>query len=114
MNQVDRPGHVRVDHVAHFLEVLIKECMTETAPCIGQQRRYRPATDFFVEVVDALDGRQVRLDHIDLSTFPPKGRRRILKLRFIGSNKEVKTVLGALPGQFKPNSRGRASYDCEL
>ena len=54
MNQVDRPGHVRVDHVARVLEVLIKECMTETAPCVRKQRCYRPATDFFVELVDAL------------------------------------------------------------
>jgi hypothetical protein len=54
MNKVNRPGHVRVDHVARALEVLIKECMTETATCIGKQRCYRPAIDFFVELVDAL------------------------------------------------------------
>src|SRR5204863_6611253 len=101
----------RVDHVARVLEVLIKERMSETAPCIGKQRCYRPAADFFIELVDALGRGKVRLDRIHCSTFAPKLIRRAFELRFIGGNQQIKFVLGALPGELKPNSRGGARDD---
>ena len=49
------------------------------APCIGKQRCYRPAVDFFIELVDALGRGKVRLDryplfHLRAEVDPPRFR----------------------------------------
>ena len=110
-------------HITSFLK-LIGAQLEETsrgirsihhfAPCIGKQRCYRPAVDFFIELVDALGRGKVRLDryplfHLRAEVDPPRFRAPI-----DGGNQQIKFVLGALPGQLEPDSGRSASDDCKF
>ena len=88
--------------------------MTKTPPCIGKQRGYGPAADFFVELVDALGRGEVRLNRFHRATFAPKRICCTFELKLIGDNQQIKFGLGALSSQFEADSRRGARDDCKF
>src|SRR3954470_16119669 len=64
VDQVDRAGDVGVDDAAHLGEVLVEEALAEAAAGVGEERLDRPALRGGVELVYALERREVGLHSV--------------------------------------------------
>ncbi len=56
LHQVQRPGNVGVDDMAHRYEILVQEPVAQTATGVGEKNRDGPAADGGIQFVDPFDG----------------------------------------------------------
>ena len=113
LDQIDRPGDVRVDDVPRVLEVLIEKSVSQPMPGVGEQRVDRPAGCSGPELIDAVGRRQVRFDDGDLGAEATKAVSGRLNLRTIGGDQQIEAFLRADRSQFESDTRRGAGHDCE-
>src|SRR6185437_15241883 len=66
LNQSQRPGDIRVDHVSDFVEVLIEKRFPQSMPGIREQRLDRATVDRRHQLCHSFGSRQVRFDAVDV------------------------------------------------
>ena len=100
MQQVQRAGDVGVDDVAHVVEVLIEKAFSQPSAGIGEQRIDRAPSHGGINLIDTLQGRQIRLDRIDIGAKLAELLRRLVDGRLVGGDDQIEPVSGAFLGQF--------------
>src|SRR6185295_10583655 len=112
VNQIDRADDVGVDDVLGFQEVLIEKGLTEPVAGVGEQRIDVAPAKGHIQVIDAVDGRQIDLHSIDLGTERRKLRGGSIQ-GAIGGHDEIETVGRALARELEADTARRSSDDSE-
>jgi hypothetical protein len=103
VQQVQRAGDVRIDHVLDVLEILFQECLAQPVASVGEQRVHRPLRDQLHQAFDALLARQFALHRLD------GGAERAAILgclfqRLVGREHQIEAVLGTALGQVESDA----------
>lgn len=102
--QVDGAGHVCINDVPNLVEVLVQERPAEPVAGIGEQRLHRPAVDGRVELVDAIERRQVGFHGIDGCTQRAERLGTIVNGRLIGRDQQVEAATRGDDGEFEADA----------
>ena len=105
LHQIDRARDVRVDDVAHVLEVLIEKAVSQPMARIGEQRIDGPACRRGPQLIHARGRRQVCFDDGDVRAETAEAVGGGLNLRAIGGDQQIESLLRTDRGQFESDAR---------
>jgi hypothetical protein len=111
LNQVDRPGDVGVDDVAHVLELLVEEGAAEAVAGVGEQRVDGPALRRGVQLVDAVLRGEVDLDGVDSRARRPAEVGDLGQAGGVRRQQQVESVAGGDDRQLTTDAGRGAGHD---
>jgi hypothetical protein len=94
----NRPGNIRISHVADVFPILIEECATE--PSSSMRGDYRPADPSGIQAIAALGGCEIGFAGIDRHALPAKYISGGNDFGLVGSDDEIEPVFRTLHGKF--------------
>jgi hypothetical protein len=99
LDEIHRAGDIGIDDLAYFIEVLFEKAFAQAAAGIGEQCVDRTAERprFVVKFLDALRGREIGLDRLDLGFEGAKRLRSLVYLRLIGGDDQIESISRADP-----------------
>jgi hypothetical protein len=113
LQQVDRPGDVRVDDVTPLRGVLFQEGMAEAVTGVGAEEVDLPAAGGTQQLVHPLECRKVDFERVHIDTQALQARGRIDERR-VGHHQQVVTVFRRKLGEFQADAGGGAGDDREF
>jgi hypothetical protein len=113
LNHIEGAGEVRINDVAHGIEVLVEKGVPQAMSRVGEQGIHWPALGGGTKPVHAIKRCEVGLDGLDRHAKRLEVLRGIVDRGLIGGDQHIESMFGTAFGQLVANARRSARHESE-